>query len=714
MNEQGREKKFKASASAYVTIGIAIVFTLSAASLFFVVNSRSKNQVLKEAEAKAQRILQRSLAVHTYFSHNLKPKISELSDRVRLEESIEPSGMSSFFSFHEIDNYFKSLNNDGGYYYKECALNARSPENEADEIERAFINELNDDPQLQTRSGIRQIDNEYFFVSMHRGEVIEKSCLRCHNTLQGASKELKSAYDSTGNFSSTTGDVVSAVSIRLPLADEYKEAAISSRELSWILVAVLFCLFIVQYFINKFVIIRPIQILRSKILALVNNEDQLEQEISLPMSREMSEVVEAFNILSKKMRFQVDNLEETVDARTSELKDTIKELRESEQRYRLLVEHAIEGICVIQDGFLKFYSPRVSEVTGYSAYELSTMPFIDLVHPDDREDVINRHVRRLAGEDFSPLSHFRIIEKSGDVKWLEDNTVLIDWDEAPATLGFVYDITDRKQMEDQLFLSEKMSIIAGLAAGVAHEINTPLSAILQSSQVVQSSLDKDSPGNQQIAEKCGVDLEKVNQYFKEKELDFFIDGIKTSAINASIIIKNLLEFSRPKKGEMKRVNINELIDKSLVLSRSDYNLKKRFDIINVNISKEYASKLPQIMCVPMEIEQVLINLLRNSVHAMADNAEDKAPHIIIRTELKDETVHIELEDNGPGIAEEVRKKIFDPFFTTKEVGVGTGLGLSISYAIIREKHKGSIWVESEEGRGAKFVIELPLKAETDE
>ena len=109
----------------------------------------------------------------------------------------------------------------------------------------------------------------------------------------------------------------------------------------------------------------------------------------------------------------------------------------------------------------------------------------------------------------------------------------------------------------------------------------------------------------------------------------------------------------------------------------------------------------------MEIEQVLLNLIKNAVHAMADN-NTPDPCITVRTLKTAHTARIEIEDNGPGMDEETSHHIFDPFFTTKEVGMGTGLGLSISYSIIHDKHKGNIWVESESGEGAKFVIELPL------
>ena len=270
------------------------------------------------------------------------------------------------------------------------------------------------------------------------------------------------------------------------------------------------------------------------------------------------------------------------------------------------------------------------------------------------------------------------------------------------------DITEQKKIEEQLFLNEKLATIAGLAAGVAHEINTPLSGILQSIQMIERGLSPDISNNHELAGKCGVDLAKVHSYFKKKQIDFFMEGIRSSATTAAKIIKNLLDFSRPHKGEISNTNLPVLLDRAIDLAHADYNLKKKYDIMNVKIVKEYSPDIIIIPCVAMEMEQVVLNLVKNATHAMADSEKQEKPCIIIRTAKVNNMVRIEVEDNGPGVDEEVKKHIFDPFYTTKDIGEGTGLGLSVSYAIIRDKHQGNIWVESEPGMGARFVMELPL------
>ena len=292
--------------------------------------------------------------------------------------------------------------------------------------------------------------------------------------------------------------------------------------------------------------------------------------------------------------------------------------------------------------------------------------------------------------------------------------VLNDKNEIIYIVHVAKDISERKMLEKQLFMSEKMATIAGLAAGVAHEINTPLSAILQSLHVIQHALDDNNPENRATAEKYGITIEKLNQYLKHMEIHYFLGGIRESAMNASKIINSLLDFSRPRKRDRIESDLHELVESSLNLARADYDLKKKYDILNVDVIKEFADDLPRIYCVPMEIEQVILNLLKNAVHAMTDNPDQRdKPRITIRTYRNNTDVFLEVEDNGPGIKPEIIKNIFDPFFTTKDIGVGTGLGLSVSYTISNENHMGNIWVESDFGKGTTLKLRLPIKSEME-
>lgn len=311
----------------YLNLGLAIVFSSAAIYLVNEVKIQERAQALLEAEAKAQLILDHNLATHTYFSHTLKPKVFELTDPFRPKSYFEPAWMSSTFAVREIDKNFKSLDNED-YYYKEAAINARSPENEADEFEKAFIKELNTNQELKYRSLVRKLDGINYYVTLRRGEAMEETCLRCHTTPDKAPKDLVDVYGSERSFSRSLGDVVSAISIRVPLSAAYAKADQFSKHLSMIFIIVLMIMFAVQYFIYSFFVLGPITKLKDKALSISEDEALLGEEIPLPLSREFGELASAFNTMSSKLRYQLDHLEEMVEKRTLELSSSNQKLQE--------------------------------------------------------------------------------------------------------------------------------------------------------------------------------------------------------------------------------------------------------------------------------------------------------------------------------------------------------------------------------------------------
>jgi signal transduction histidine kinase len=170
----------------------------------------------------------------------------------------------------------------------------------------------------------------------------------------------------------------------------------------------------------------------------------------------------------------------------------------------------------------------------------------------------------------------------------------------------------------------------------------------------------------------------------------------------------MLDFSRRGEARKKPADLVEIMEKTIALASNDYDLKKRFDFRQIEIKREFAPELPQVACVAAEIEQVFLNVLKNAAQALAERAGGEKPRIVLRMAKELDNIRIEVEDNGPGMEEKVRKRIFEPFFTTKEPGVGTGLGLSVSYFIITQNHSGSFTMESEPGKGANCVIRLPI------
>jgi signal transduction histidine kinase len=178
------------------------------------------------------------------------------------------------------------------------------------------------------------------------------------------------------------------------------------------------------------------------------------------------------------------------------------------------------------------------------------------------------------------------------------------------------------------------------------------------------------------------------------------------------IVNNILSFARKEESTVSVHHLDKILDKTIELAATDYDLKKEYDFKQIEIIREYDDNLSAVPCQASKIQQVILNILANGAQAM-QGAGTPAPKFIVRTYVEPvrNMACIALEDNGPGMDEEIRKHVFDPFFTTKPTGVGTGLGLSVSYFIVTENHNGEMTVESSPGAGAKFFIRLPLYVE---
>ncbi len=274
------------------------------------------------------------------------------------------------------------------------------------------------------------------------------------------------------------------------------------------------------------------------------------------------------------------------------------------------------------------------------------------------------------------------------------------------------DVTSRVRMEEIMVQTEKMMSVGGLAAGMAHEINNPLGSIMQGAQNLERRFSSEILANVQAATEVGCTMENLQKYLKIRKINRIITGIKDSGTRAAGIVSNMLEFSKPGKEQLTSVNIENLIEASLKLAAKDYDLKKKYDFLHIKIVKDFGTHTPDIMCSRSEIEQVLFNLLKNAAQAMVMHGfSGNEPCITIKTRADDTNLFIEVEDNGPGIKPEIRKRVFEPFFTTKSTEAGTGLGLSVSYFIITQNHGGTFTVESAHSGGAKFTISLPIKSQ---
>ncbi|PCH62907.1 MAG: hypothetical protein COC04_05040 [Gammaproteobacteria bacterium] len=274
----------------------------------------------------------------------------------------------------------------------------------------------------------------------------------------------------------------------------------------------------------------------------------------------------------------------------------------------------------------------------------------------------------------------------------------------------VDDVTEQVRLEEMMIQSEKMLSVGGLAAGMAHEINNPLAGMMQTAHVMINRLtNKNVEANQQAAKAAGTSMEAIYDFMEQRGIVRMLNAIRDSGERVAGIVDNMLSFARKSDDVYSTHDINELLDKSIELSSTDYDLKKQYDFKSIVISKEYEDDVPLISCDGGKIQQVLLNLLRNGAQAMHE-AGIEQPEFRLHTyyDAEQDKVCIKIKDNGPGMDEEIRKRIFEPFFTTKPIGIGTGLGLSVSYFIITENHGGKMTVESTVGVGTTFMISLPM------
>ncbi len=273
------------------------------------------------------------------------------------------------------------------------------------------------------------------------------------------------------------------------------------------------------------------------------------------------------------------------------------------------------------------------------------------------------------------------------------------------------DITDRLGMEELMVQSEKMLSVGGLAAGMAHEINNPLGAILHNVQNIRRRLSPELPKNLETAAEVGISLDDLNHYLDAREIPKLMDGIQYAGSRAAKIVTHMLSFSRRSHRQMALCELPALLEQAVEIAGNDFDLTGGFDFKSLQIIQEFDPNLGPVPVIANEVEQVLLNLLKNAaqaIHQRDDEEEGEQGRIILRTRLNPPWAEIQVEDNGSGMPENVRKRIFEPFFTTKEVGQGTGLGLSVSYFIITNNHKGQMEVQSELGQGTCFTLRLPL------
>jgi PAS domain S-box-containing protein len=356
-------------------------------------------------------------------------------------------------------------------------------------------------------------------------------------------------------------------------------------------------------------------------------------------------------------------------------------LRESEKRFRELVEHSLTGISIIQDGRVVYQNPEQEKLLGPLPRPIK-LTDTDSIHPDDVAKVDSFYQSISTGKLPINALDFRFYPPGqkanrSNMKWVHCQASRLEYQGKDAILVNIMDMTQAKELEHLLTIQDKMASLGRVAAGIAHEIRNPLSGI----NIYLNTLKK-------LHHQDGTEA-KVEQILKQLE---------SASVKIESVIRRVMDFARPSEPKLTLIDINEPITDAINLSA--VTMRKS----GIKIKKLLTNALPQLYADKNLIEEMVLNLLNNAAEAMKTMETGKT--IVVASSVEDDHIIIRVSDSGPGVPLEMRNKIFDPYFTTKHEG--TGIGLSLCHRIIND-HGGSLTVSDNEFGGAEFRIEIPIK-----
>jgi len=280
------------------------------------------------------------------------------------------------------------------------------------------------------------------------------------------------------------------------------------------------------------------------------------------------------------------------------------------------------------------------------------------------------------------------------------------------------DLERRKALENQLAHAQKMESVGQLAAGVAHELNTPIQFVGDNINFLKESFADIASLLDQLdalvnlcrkEDSFAAEIASIEEVREQIELDYLRDEIPLAASQAiegtntlSRIVKAMKVFSHPGSKSFQKVDLNQLIESTINVSRSEWKY-------HANLVKDLSDDLPLVSCLPGKLSQALLNLIVNAANAMSNDVGGVKSILTVHTHREGGEAIVEISDTGCGIPEDIRHRVFDPFFTTKAIGEGTGQGLSICYRIVVKLHNGSLTFDSVVGEGTTFQMRLPIE-----
>jgi signal transduction histidine kinase/HAMP domain-containing protein len=451
----------------------------------------------------------------------------------------------------------------------------------------------------------------------------------------------------------------------------------------------------------------------------ISLDDRAQDEIGA-LARSFNVMVEELNRLALDHELLVSGERERLEHL---VRDRTRALEQSREMYRLMAEstRAIPFILDLTNNAFEYIGPR-----GITAFDVPESRWkepgaLDLIIPR----LSNREVRQRfdecesgSFEFLTPLVHLdgrrTEVRWTGTCEWVENSKIL---------RGLMLDITEVRRRGLEHAASQKLESVGRLAAGVSHEINTPVQFVTDNVHFMRTSMTDIAAvalayrGLQHAVQSQGDVLtaaQRAAEAEKAADLDYVLENAPLAIDSAlegleriATIVRSMKEFAHPDQAVKQSADLNQAIRSTLVVARNEYKYVAEIDT--------QLTDLPLVQCYLGEFNQVILNLLVNASHAISDVVKDSGSlgKLTVRSRLDGDEVEISIADTGMGIPEAVRAKIFDPFFTTKEVGKGTGQGLAIARSVIVNKHGGTLRFETECGKGTTFYIRLPVGATSD-
>ncbi|GAB4538602.1 MAG: DUF3365 domain-containing protein [Thermodesulfovibrionia bacterium] len=642
-----KAKNLTLSTKFTLTIGfIVLVFCIAFSMLLYY---HLKERIIEEANERTRIILTQMDAIGDYVKDELRPALFEFLKGSEREDFIAEAMSTTFVRLHVMERFRRTFKD---YIYKRVSTYPLNPQQRADGLHERLITYFQGKKEEDSWNGIVEINGEEFLIRA-KPVIVEKGCLVCHGRLKDAPKALVKRYGRDRDFPWREGDVMGVESVAVPLAtaiSRIKEIVVSTFLIG---VIALFFLFLSIQGAFYGLVSRPLRRLTILFKDIVDGTEPLSQGIRVTRGDEIGDLINSFNRMSSHLYEAQEGLKKSAD--------TLKTIFEGISDPLALVSPNCKVELTNQA-----YRDWMAKGTG--------AVFTSDCNPPDCEDDVLMPVcllRRLIREG-KPISEYW---QEGDRYYYihlypifnEDGGVI-------KVVHYVKDITERRNIEEQMRVAEKLAAIGQLSAGIAHEINNPLGGIRL----------------------CFNNL--INTEMDEKTRQLHIEVIKSGLSRIQDIVRQLLDFSKQTDLLLSPVSVATLIED--VLRLTEYLITKR----GINVIKVTPEDIPDIMVDRNKIEQAFLNIVINAIQAM----DEKGGVLRIEASVKDNSCIISFSDTGSGIPPNILHRIFEPFFTTKPVGEGTGLGLSVSKSII-EQHNGNIDVETSD-KGTTFKIELPIRA----